>query len=168
MEFKIGDKIAAAVRSGNNHPGLRVGRIERIHHRTNTIGVRRFTIRDDDGKATVVSEDRSVHVEADKYHTMDELYDYRLAYNAYAALWFADYGKAVKSWKHHDGEDCFGGGWFIVCLSVGDKWVTNHYEAKHWGLFDIPEVDLAPEWDGHTAAEGLERLMEPLRNPLGL
>lgn len=61
-EFKIGDKIAAAVRSGNNNPALRVGVIERIHERTYSIGSRRFTIRDKDGKATIVSEDRSVHI----------------------------------------------------------------------------------------------------------
>lgn len=62
-DFKVGDKIAAAVRTGNNNPALRVGVIERIHERTYSIGSRRFTIRDKDGKATVVSEDRAVRID---------------------------------------------------------------------------------------------------------
>lgn len=162
-EFKIGDKIAAAVRSGNNNPALRVGRIERIHERTYSIGSRRFTIRDKDGKATIVSEDRSIHVEADEHHTMRELYEYRLLYNAHAAHgWLAAGIPVVKSWYHHDGEPCFGGGWFIVVGTLPSGQVSNHYKADFWHLFQVPEVDLAPEWDGHTPAEAASRLREAL------
>lgn len=163
-EFKVGDKIAAAVRSGNNHPGLRVGRIERIHERTYAIGARRFTIRDKDGRATIVSEDRSVHIERDEHHTMDELYEYRMLYNAFAALYFdSQYGKAVKSWNHHDGTACFGGGWFMVAILTVDGWVTNHYKAEHWDLFDIEEHPRGPKWDGHTPAQAAERLRKALQ-----
>lgn len=168
MGFEVGDKIAAAVRTGNDNPALRVGVIERIHAKTYTIGVRRFTIRNAEGKTHIVSEDRSILIEADEYHTMKELYEYRMVFNAYTALFFAEYGKAVKSWKHHDGEECFGGGWFIVCLETGGGWATNHYKAEHWRLFDIPEVELAPEWDGHTPADALARLLTPLENPMAL
>lgn len=157
-EFNIGDKIAAAVRSGNNGPALRIGTIERIGRHSGVRGVRHLTIRDEDGKTRLVSESASVRIEADEHHTMRELYDYRMVYNALAAKWFDDQGKAVKSWYHHDGEPCFGGGWFIVCLNTPDGWATNHYKGEFWHLFNIPEVDLAPEWDGHTPAEALERL----------
>lgn len=156
--FKIGDKIAAAVLT-YKHAALRVGVVEKIHPPTRSIPQERYTIRDKDDNAHVVSVARAVLIEADEHHTMEELYEQRMLYNAYAALYFDDHGRAVKSWKHHDGELCFGGGWFIVCLSMPDgKWVTNHYEEKHWDLFDIDEVPLAPEWDGHTPAEGLARL----------
>ena len=163
-KFEVGDKIAAAVRTGNHAPALRVGRIERIHDRTYAIGVRRFTIRDKDGKTSIVSEDRSVHIERDEHHTMDELYEYRMLYNAYTALYFDSmHGKAVKSWRHHDGEECFGGGWFIVCLNTPHGWVTNHYKAEYWDLFDVPEVEQAPEWDGHTPQQAAERLLHWLK-----
>jgi len=161
-EFKVGDKIASAVRTGNNNPSLRVGVIERIHERTYAIGARRFTIRADDGRAHVVSEDRSVHIEADEHHTMDELYEYRMVYNAWTAKYFTGMGRAVKSWRHHDGELCFGGGWFIICLYTLDGWVTNHYKAEYWDMFDATEVETAPEWDGHTPAIALERLRNAL------
>ena len=51
---------------------------------------------------------------SDGYHTFNELYEYRLLYNA---AFFNELAKqnlydVHKSKKHSDGEDCFGGGWF--------------------------------------------------------
>lgn len=158
-EFKIGDKIAAAVLAWGKKAALRVGVIEKIHPPTRSISESRFTIRDEDGKPHIVSAARSVHLERDEHHTMEELYEYRMMFNAYTALYFdVMHSGAVKSWRHHDGEECFGGGWFIVGVSTPDGWVTNHYKAEHWDLFLVPEQDRGPEWDGHTPAEGLERL----------
>lgn len=97
----------------------------------------------------------------DEYHTMDELYEYRMLYNALAANTLAHL--AVKSWRHSDGELCFGGGWFVVYLNLPTGQVSNHYRAEHWGLFNVPEVDTAPEYDGHTPAEAAERLRAAAR-----
>lgn len=161
-EFKVGDKIAAAVLS-YKRASLRVGRIVKIHPPTGSIRATRYTILDDNGDGHVVSHAKAVQVEADEYHTMDELYEYRMLYNAFAALHFDKrYGGAFKSWRHDDGELCFGGGWFIVCLHTIDGWVTNHYKAEHWGLFDVPEKETGPEYDGHTPAEAAERLRKAL------
>lgn len=92
----------------------------------------------------------------DEYHTMDELYEYRMLYNALAANALAHL--AVKSWRHSDGELCFGGGWFVVYLNLPTGQVSNHYKAEYWDLFNVPEEDTAPEYDGHTPAEAAERL----------
>lgn len=111
---------------------------------------------------------------SDGYHTFDELYEFRKMYNA--AL-FNEWGndgkidfdsrsiilspkyKVHKSWKHHDGELCFGGGWFIVSAQLPTGQISNHYEAKDWDLFKIPEVEKALfEFDGHTAQDVIERL----------
>lgn len=97
----------------------------------------------------------------DEYHTMAELYDYRMLYNALAAN--AMPGRAVKSWKHSDGEPCFGGGWFVVYLDLPTGQVSNHYRAEHWDLFKIPAVGVAPKWDGHTPEIAAERLREYLQ-----
>lgn len=35
---------------------------------------------------------------------------------------------------------------------------TYHYQNEHWDLFDIPEIETAPEWDGHTDKD-VERLL---------
>lgn len=34
----------------------------------------------------------------------------------------------------------------------------NHYGEKHWDLFNVPEVELPPAYDGHTPQIAAERL----------
>ena len=106
----------------------------------------------------------------DQYHTMEELYLYRMLYNALAANALNEGSKirATKSWRHHDGELCFGGGWFIVTIDLStsteqNKQITNHYKSEYWDLFQIPERPVADPWNGHTPAEGAEDLHAFLR-----
>ena len=94
---------------------------------------------------------------SDGYHTFNELYYYRLLYNA------AFFNLLPKEWvhkskKHHDGEECFGGGWFIVMANLPTGQISNHYELKDWELFQIPEKEVADEWDGHSPQEAADRL----------
>lgn len=98
---------------------------------------------------------------SDGYHTFDELYEYRLLYNA--ALfnsWFKSGEVSVaKSWRHSDGEEIFDGHWFIVVATLpGIGQISNHYPEKDWDLFDIPVVRKAPEYDGHTPQDAAYRL----------
>lgn len=97
----------------------------------------------------------------DNAHTMEELYDYRRAYNALIFNEWAAQGRydVHKSWRHSDGELCFGGGWFIVCATTPQGLVTNHYAAEHWGLFNVPEREIPVEYDGHTPQDALQRLL---------
>lgn len=38
--------------------------------------------------------------------------------------------------------------------------ITFHYDNKHWNKFHFAEViDKAPEWDGHTDKDVIERLL---------
>lgn len=102
---------------------------------------------------------------SDGYHTMSELYDYRRAYNA---LLFNEWARnetypVCKSWKHADGEPCFGGGYFVVYAETPFGQVTNHYRSQHWELFSVPEVAMAPEYDGHTPQVALQRMLDTLR-----
>ena len=85
---------------------------------------------------------------SDGYHTFNSLYNQRLC--LFAALVNAYKNKAWKSRLHHDGEPCFGGGWFIVGITTPAGDYTYHYELKDWDLFDCKVLDKAPEWDGHT------------------
>lgn len=95
---------------------------------------------------------------SDGYHTFDELYYYRLLYNA--AFFNSINGKynVHKSTKHSDGKECFGRGWFIVMASLPTGQISNHYEMKYWDLFRIPTFPKSFEWDGHTPQEAAERL----------
>ena len=85
---------------------------------------------------------------SDGYHTFNDLYHQRAV--LFAALVKAHKDKAWKSWKHEDGEECFGGGWFIVGIDTPQGSYTYHYEEKYWGLFDCVVLDRAKHWDRHT------------------
>lgn len=102
---------------------------------------------------------------SDGYHTFDELYEFRKLYNAAFFNELARQGvcKVVKSTKHNDGELCFGGGWFIVMAELPTGQISNHYEMKDWGLFNCEEVEVAPEWDGHTPQDVIKRIGEYLK-----
>lgn len=113
---------------------------------------------------------------SDGFHTFNELYEFRKIYNAALFNEWASEGKrhltdewipdlikydVHKSRKHHDGELCFGGGWFIVVAILPTGQISNHYEAKDWDLFQIPEVEKAKyEFDGHTPQDVINRLSE--------
>ena len=97
---------------------------------------------------------------SDGYHTFNELYRYRMLYNAAFFNELAKNGtiRVVKSRRHHDGEECFGGGWFIVMAILPTGQISNHYELKDWDYFKCREVEVAPEWDGHTPEDAARRL----------
>lgn len=99
---------------------------------------------------------------SDGYHTFNELYYYRMLYNA------AFFNLLPKEWvhkskRHHTGEECFGGGWFIVMANLPTGQISNHYELKDWDLFKVPEKEFADEWDGHSPQEAAERLYKYLQ-----
>lgn len=104
----------------------------------------------------------------DDYHKMSEIYEYRMLYNAHAANEWAKHGTypVVKSWKHSDGELCFGGGWFVVVAELPTGQVSNHYRELYWELFKVPEVEFAPEYDGHTPEMAAYRLFDALREKI--
>lgn len=96
----------------------------------------------------------------DGYHTIGELYRFRLLYNAALFNLLAKYTniKVIKSRRHDDGEECFGGGWFIVQAQLPTGQISNHYEIENWNLFQIPVVAKADKWDGHTPMDVANRL----------
>jgi len=100
---------------------------------------------------------------SDGYHTFDELYDFRKVYNAALFNEWAESGRydVHKSIRHHDGEECFGGGWFIVMAVLPGGQISNHYGMKDWDLFCVPDFQKCRfEFDGHTSEDVLERLTE--------
>lgn len=100
---------------------------------------------------------------SDGFHTFNSLYEQRLI--LFAALVKAYKNKAWKSYRHEDGEYCFGGGWFIVGIDTPEGSYTYHYENKYWDMFDCIDLPRGKHWDGHTEADAETRLMslEPER-----
>lgn len=94
---------------------------------------------------------------SDGFHTFNGLYEQRLI--LFAALVKAYKNKAWKSYRHEDGEYCFGGGWFIVGIDTPEGSYTYHYENKYWDMFDCIDLPRAKHWDGHTEEDAETRLM---------
>ena len=92
----------------------------------------------------------------DGYHTFNSLYNQRLY--LFAALVKAYKELAWKTTYHEDGEQCFGGDWFLVGIDTPEGSYTYHYELKYWDLFDCIEISKAKPFDGHTDKD-VNRLM---------
>ncbi len=98
---------------------------------------------------------------SDGYHTFNELYEYRLLYNAgmFNELAKQNLYDVHKSKRHSDGTIPFDNpDNFIVVAELPTGQISNHYQMKDWGLFDIPEKDKANEYDGHSPKDVAERL----------
>ena len=98
---------------------------------------------------------------SDGYHTFNELYEFRLLYNACMFNELAKQGlyDVHKSKRHSNGEIPFGDeNWFVVVAELPTGQITNHYNITDWELFQIPEKECANEYDGHSPQDVADRL----------
>jgi len=110
-----------------------------------------------------VSKGFPVEEISDGYHTFEELYDFRLVYNALLFNEWAKSGKynVHKSIRHSDGKPCFGDkfNWFIVVANLPEGQISNHYPVSYWNWFEIPDFPKAKfEYDFHTSRDVFHRL----------
>lgn len=92
---------------------------------------------------------------SDGYHTFNELYHHRAVLFSVIVANYPD--RAWKSKKHHDGT--MYNGMFIVGIDTPDGQATYHYDVDpYWDMFECRVLDNAPEWDGHTPAQAIERI----------
>lgn len=101
---------------------------------------------------------------SDGYHTFGELYEHRIAlFRALCSMTLdmdCEQGAPDSAWKsklHSDGSGF--DGWFIAGINTepGDQ-MTYHIPMSEWDKWPGKELGAAPEWDGHTSADVLERL----------
>lgn len=86
---------------------------------------------------------------SDGYHTFNELYYHRMV--LFSVICNQNKEKSWKSWKHNDGtmfDD-----YFIVGVITNQGNYTYHYHKDYWDMFNVKELDLAPEWDGHKPGD---------------
>lgn len=103
---------------------------------------------------------------SDGYHTMDELYDHRI--NLFIALCkYVIYndvklrGLNYSVWRsklHSDGSEYKG--WFILGIhKKPGEMISYHLPLSKWDEIGLAEtLEKAPEFDGHTSQDVLERL----------
>ena len=93
-------------------------------------------------------------------HTFEELYDHRIA--LFIALAREVSKQCVSSiWRSHrhsDGGSCEG--WFLLGIGTSKgQQITYHIPGDRWRETNFAEtLDKAPEFDGHTSADVLQRL----------
>lgn len=92
---------------------------------------------------------------SDGYHTFNELYHHRAV--LFSVIVRDHQELAWKSKAHYDGT--MYDGMFIVGIETPKGQATYHYDIDpYWDMFDCKELDRAPEWDGHTPDEAIERI----------
>ena len=104
---------------------------------------------------------------SDGYHTFNELYHHRAV--LFSVICNEHHDIVWKSKKHHDGT--MYDGMFIVGIDTPEGQATYHYDIDpYWNLFRVKELELAPEWDGHTPGEAIRRIgtLTQLNEPLTL
>ena len=90
----------------------------------------------------------------DGSHSFSELYYHRMVLFSVVCDTYKE--QAWKSWKHADGS--MYDDYFIVGISTPEGDYSYHYHKDFWDKFDVPEIDAAPEWDGHKP-EDVTRLL---------
>lgn len=107
-----------------------------------------------------LSSESGMDAMSDGYHTFWELYDHRA--KLFAVICNEHKDLAWKSKLHHTGgmyKDMF-----IVGIDTPEGQATYHYNIDHyWDLFEVKVLDRAPEWDGHTPSEAIDRILSIAR-----
>ncbi len=92
---------------------------------------------------------------SDGYHTFNELYHHRAILFSVICNEHPDI--SWKSKLHHDGT--MFDGMFIVGTNTPKGQATYHYDINpYWDIFRVRELEKAPEWDGHTSEQAIERI----------
>ncbi len=122
-----------------------------------------------------VSEAQTIGEISDGYHTFNELYAHRIelfialcrqlarhrnfiGQHSAEIIGRVEYEYVWRSQQHSDGSAI--DGWFVMGIrSKKGKQMTYHLPIDRWEDCDFAEtLERAPEFDGHTSADVLERL----------
>lgn len=90
---------------------------------------------------------------SDGYHTFNELYYHRAV--LFSIICNQNKDISWKSKLHSD--NTMYDGMFIVGINTPEGQYSYHYDINLWSLFDVKELDKAPEYDGHLPKD-IERL----------
>ena len=129
----------------------------------NTYEVRNSLLSPEKKDFYLTGEDLSV---CDGYHTMDELYDHRIT--LFIALCRQvnhldyEYGNSSVWRSKTNGDGTIWDGWFVMGIGKdAGKQITYHLPLSRWEETDFADtLDQAPEFDGHSSQDVLERLKQ--------
>lgn len=101
---------------------------------------------------------RDVGSVSDGIHTFDELYEHRIELFIALCKQLSLHKKVWRSKVHYDG--VVWDGWFIVGIyTLPGEQISYHLPLSRWKDTEFIEtVPVAPDWDGHTSNDVLNRL----------
>lgn len=164
MEAK--EKREAAVKE-NRTEALLTTNLNRLEMKKITIkkALIATDIGDENTKLTAFEIEGPEEMDAsDGYHTFTELYDHRIELFIALGRKIVDYGNhraAADVWrskKHSDGT--MFDGWFVMGIGfIAGEQITYHLPTSRWEDTGFCKtLEAAPEWDGHTPQDVIERL----------
>ena len=149
------DEVVSALRCCNRSKGHRCSEcpvFSRYEHRICKATVDRFAA---DLIESLQAETKVTGETSDGYHTFNELYHHRAV--LFSVICNDRPNVSWKSKLHHDGT--MFDGMFIVGIQTPEGQATYHYDIDpYWDMFRVPELPQAPEWDGHTSEQAIERI----------
>ena len=116
--------------------------------------LKRYKQAEQEGRLVVLPE-TGIGDLSDGYHTFNELYHHRAILFSVICNEHPDI--SWKSKLHHGGT--MFDGMFIVGINTPEGQATYHYDINpYWDMFRVRELEKAPEWDGHTSEQAIERI----------
>jgi hypothetical protein len=106
-------------------------------------------------RVTITADD-GVEV-SDGYHTFNELYAHRFA--LWIVICVQNREHAFKTKRSTDGGADYPG-WFILALNTPYGQLSYHIPDEYWTRIDVPEVEIYPDFDGHSSKDVISRLLE--------
>jgi hypothetical protein len=114
-------------------------------------------------KTLVIMGDEDMEV-ADSYHSMEDLYSHRMTLFIVLCKFFAalnHFGSFKDVWRSKvNGDGSVWEGWFILGINKEEgKQITYHIPIDRWDETNFAEtLEKAPDWDGHTPNDVINRL----------
>ena len=95
---------------------------------------------------------------SDRWHTFRTLYKHRIYLFSVLCNQFPEISWKTK--KHYDEEnDPMFNGDFMAGINTPEGIVSYHIKLEYWNLFNVPEIEHGPKYDGYTDEDVLERLL---------
>ncbi len=107
-----------------------------------------------------MSDDDLGHI-SDGFHTFNELYEHRHAlFMALCRVLRTHVEASVWKSKLHDDGVMYRGHFIMGCRFNELETITYHLPLKYWDkCWFAVELEKAPEWDGHTSDDVINRLI---------
>ncbi len=112
---------------------------------------------------TIIAAGCDTNQISDGYHTFGELYEHRFVLfiklcELCSVTGDANSESVWRSKAHSDGS--VWDGWFLLGINISKgEQITYHLPIDKWDQIDFAETfDKAPEFDGHTSKDVLERI----------